>query len=45
MLNRIHAHWRVKQEELAKKAKALTEQRHLSEVLEGRLNEVSVSIK
>lgn len=41
MLNQIHIHWRAKQEELAEKAKALNEQRHLSEVLEDRLNEVA----
>jgi hypothetical protein len=41
MLHKIHNHWRIKQEELAEKAKALNEQRNLSEMLEGRLNEVN----
>lgn len=40
MLHKIHNHWRKKQEELAEKARALSEQRNLSEMLEGRLNEV-----
>lgn len=40
MLNKIHSHWRKKQEELAEKARALNEQRNLSNILEGRLNEV-----
>lgn len=39
MLNKIHSHWRKKQEELAEKARALNEQRNLSNILEGRLNE------
>ncbi|KAI6238040.1 hypothetical protein M3Y99_00731000 [Aphelenchoides fujianensis] len=39
MLQRIHDHWKAKQTEVEQNARALQEQRHLSEVLEGRLNE------
>ncbi|KAI6221587.1 hypothetical protein M3Y95_00977900 [Aphelenchoides besseyi] len=44
MLKRIHNHWNQKQLELAENVRALQEQRHLSEVLEGRLNEAEAQL-
>ncbi|KAI6184656.1 hypothetical protein M3Y97_00619600 [Aphelenchoides bicaudatus] len=44
MLKKIYSHWRAKQDELAEKAKALTEQRNLSKALEGRLNEAELQL-